>query len=118
MSSGISPTIYNRHVALLRTVALPPSVGFLAYADDLVLSSHGSSPAHKLQKVLNPPKFKTMAFNTYRQGHEFKLGLQYLKMVNNYKYPWITIDRRFTFAQYVAETNSTPDTTRSRPKQI
>ena len=88
----------------LLTVTLSPSVDILAYADNLFLISHGSSPAGKLQKALNavdkaanslslyfsPAKTKTMAFNTTRQNNKFKLGLQYLEMVNNYKYLGIT----------------------------
>ena len=84
----------------------------------LVLISHGSNPADKLQKVLNavdktaitlglyfsPAKTKTIAFNASRESHKFKLGLQYLEMVNNYKHLGITIDRRHTFAGHVAET--------------
>ena len=84
----IFPTIFNDLGALLLTVTLPPSVGILVYGDDLVLISHGISPADKLQKALNPvdslclyfssAKTKTMAFNTSRQ-----LGLQHLEMVND-----------------------------------
>ena len=78
--STISPTIFNGFIAQLLTVTLPPSVDILAYAVDLVLISHGNSPAVKLQKALNAvdkaanslglyfssAKTKTMAFNTTR----------------------------------------------------
>jgi len=88
--SVISPTIFNSFVALLLTVTLPPSVDTLAYAEDLVLISHGSSPAYELKIALNaidkasnslgfyfsPAKTKTMAFKIYRQSqYKFKLGL-------------------------------------------
>ena len=87
--STISPTIFNGLVAQLLIVTLHLSVDIIAYADDLVLISHGSSPAHKLQKALNAidnaansldlyfsqTKTKTMAFNTSRQSQKFKLGL-------------------------------------------
>jgi len=52
--STISPTIFNGLVAQLLTVTLPISVDILAYADDLVLISHGSRPAEKLQKRSRP----------------------------------------------------------------
>ena len=78
--STISTTIFNGFIAQLLTVTLPPSVDILAYAVDLVLTSHGNSPAVKLQKALNAvdkaanslglyfssAKTKTMAFNTTR----------------------------------------------------
>ena len=105
--STIFPTIFNGLVTLLLTLTLPPSVDILAYTNDLVLISHLSSPTHKPQKALNavdeaanslglyfsPAKTKTMAFNKSRQSRKFKLGLQFLEMVNNYKYIGITIDR-------------------------
>ena len=43
----------NGLVAQLLTVTLPISVNILAYADDLVLISHGSKPDEILQKTLN-----------------------------------------------------------------
>jgi len=46
-----------------------------------------------------------MAFDTSRQSqHKFKLDLQYLEMVRNQKYFWITIDSRPGFARHVTET--------------
>jgi len=115
--STISPAIFNGLVAQLLTVTLPISVDILAYADDLVLISHGSRPAEKLQKALNavdkaanslglyfsPAKTKTKTFNTNRQP-KFKLGLQHLEMVNDYRYLGVTIDRRLSFIQHVADT--------------
>ena len=115
--STISPTIFNALVAQLLTVTLPISVDILVYADDLVLISHGSKSAEKLQKALNavdkaannlglyfsPAKTKTMAFNTTRQP-KFILGLQHLEMVNDYRYLGVTIDRRLSFIQHVAVT--------------
>ena len=46
-----------------------------------------------------------MAFITSRQSqYKFQLGLQYLKMVNNYKYLDIIIDSRLTLSRHVEET--------------
>jgi len=46
-----------------------------------------------------------MAFNTSKQGqHKYKLSLQYLEMVQNYKYLGITIDSQLTFTCHVSET--------------
>jgi len=96
--SIISTTIFNRLVALLLTVNLPPSVDILTYADDLVLILHGIILPHKLQKALNavdkaanssgiyfsPAKSTTMALSISKQSqHKYKLGLQDLEMVNN-----------------------------------
>ena len=51
--STISPTIFKCFIAQLLIVTLPPLVDIVAYADDLVLISHGKSPAVKLEKALN-----------------------------------------------------------------
>ena len=44
-----------------------------------------------------------MIFNTTRQ-REFKLSLQNLEMVNDYRYLGVTTDRRLSFIQHVADT--------------
>ena len=49
-----------------------------------------------------------MAFNPTKQP-KFKLGLQDLEMVNDYKYLWITIDRRRSFIRHVEDTKRKVD---------
>jgi len=92
LTNEISPTIFNGLVALLLTVTLPSSVYILAYANDRFLISHRSSPGYKPQNLINavdkaassfglhfsPAKAKTMAFNTSRPIHTFKLTLHYI----------------------------------------
>ena len=39
----------------------------------------------------------------------FKLGLQYLEMVNNYRYLGIAIDRRLIFTRHVTDTKRKVD---------
>jgi len=45
-----------------------------------------------------------MPFNTITKQPKFKLGLQHLEMVNDYRYLGVTIDRRLSFIQHVADT--------------
>jgi hypothetical protein len=116
--STISPTIFNAIIIILITLSLPTTVDILAYADDLVIISHGRNAPDKLQKSLNSvgekanslglffssAKTKTVTFNTRAKPQNiYKIGDQTIDSVTEYKYLGVTIDRHLSLINHTKE---------------